>query len=138
VIARALRQLAVLLAIAIVPALVSGVLRRGEKQEILQPDEVLAATARGWGDKVQWVDARTRKRFEQEHIPGAILLNEDEWGKLIASFLNEWDPDKTIVVYCDGGGCEASKAVAERLRTDLKLENRIFVLKGGWSAWKHE
>ena len=137
-IARALRQFAALLALAELPALVSGALRREGHRQPLEAGEIRAATARQWGDKVQWVDARSRQRFEQGHIPGAILLNEDEWGRLVAKFLDAWEPDKTIVVYCDGGGCDASKAVAARLRDELKLENGIFVLKGGWTAWQHE
>ncbi len=136
---RLLRQLAALLALAAAPALVSGALQlEWHRRESLDAGEIRAATARLWGEGVQWVDARPRRRFAQEHIAGAILLNEDEWGRLVAKFLDAWDPEKTIVVYCDGGGCEASKAVAERLRTELKLENPIYVLKGGWQAWKGE
>jgi rhodanese-related sulfurtransferase len=133
VIARACRQLLALLALALAPALVSGIvqLKTSEPDTVPQVD---AATLRSWEREVLWVDARPRKLFEQGHIDGAILLNEDEWSTLVAPFLNEWDPDKPIVVYCDGGGCQASKAVAHRLRTELQLEN-IHVLKGGWKEW---
>ena len=134
-IARVARQLAVLLGLALLPAIVSGALQlRWHAQEPLAPGEVHAATAQTWGDQVQWVDARSRAKFEHAHIPGALLLNEDEWDTLIAPFLDAWDPDKTIIVYCDGGSCEASHKVAERLRADLKIGN-VHVLKGGWGAW---
>ena len=135
-IARACRQLAALLALALVPALVSGALQlqRHTPDPVPQID---AATVRAWGDRVLWVDARPRQEFEHDHLEGAVLLNEDEWNDLIANFLNEWDPDVPIVVYCGGGGCQASKAVAARLRTELQLEN-VHVLKGGLKAWHAE
>jgi rhodanese-related sulfurtransferase len=134
-IAPLLRQLALVLALALLPALVSGgVQLKWKKEEVLAPGEVLLTTARAWGDEVQWIDARTRSKYERTHIPGAILLNEDEWDKLVGPFLDAWDPDKKMVVYCDGGTCHASQAVAERIRNELQLGN-VFVLKGGWDAW---
>ena len=135
-IARTLRQLALVLALALVPALVSGAWQlQWRKQEPLAPGEVQLATARMWGDQVQWVDARSRAKYERTHIPGALLLNEDEWEKLVGPFLDAWDADKTLIVYCDGGSCEASQAVAERIRTELKIGG-VYVLKGGWAAWE--
>lgn len=135
-IARACRQLLQLLALALVPALVSGALQLQRVEPGTEP-EVEAATVRTWGGRVLWVDARPRREFEAGHLEGAVLLNEDEWGALIAAFLNEWDPDVPIVVYCGGGGCQASKAVARRLRTELQLEN-VHVLKGGLRAWERK
>ena len=135
-IARTLRQLALVLALALVPALVSGAWQLAwKKEEPLVPGEVRLATARMWGDQVQWVDARSRAKYERTHIPGALLLNEDEWDKLVGPFLDAWDADKTLIVYCDGGSCEASQAVAERIRTELKIGG-VYVLKGGWAAWE--
>ena len=135
-IARAARQLALVLALALVPALVSGAWQLAwKKEEPLALGEVRLATAREWGDRVQWVDARPRAKYERTHIPGALLLNEDEWDKLVGPFLDAWDADKTLVVYCDGGSCEASQAVAERIRNELKIDG-VLVLKGGWAAWE--
>jgi rhodanese-related sulfurtransferase len=135
-IARAFRQLLVLLAAALVPAVVAGVIQLKQ----VKPDpvpQIEAAAARALGDGVLWVDARPRKEFDAGHIEGAVLLNEDEWNSLIPHFLNEWDPDKPIVVYCGGGGCQASKAVANRLITELQMEN-VRILKGGLKAWRAE
>ncbi len=135
-ITRALRQLATLLALALVPALVSGALQlQWRKPEPLGDGEVRIETARMWDDKVLWVDARPRAKFDHEHIPGAALLNEDEWVRLVGPFLDVWDPDKTIVVYCDSGSCDASRAVAKRIKDELQIDNTIWILKGGWDAW---
>ena len=137
-IARLLRQLGVLLAAALLPALVSGAVQLQWRDDTPPVrGEVSASTIRAWGEPVLWVDARSRAKFEREHLPGAVLLNEDEWETLIAPFLEAWDPDRKVVVYCDGGRCEASAAVAERLRSELKLPD-VYVLEGGWRAWAGE
>ena len=134
-IARALRQAGLLLVLALLPAIVSGALQlRWKDSAPLAPGEVRASTVREWGDKVQWVDARSRDKYEADHIEGAILLNEEEWSKLVPAFLEAWDPDRPVVVYCDGGSCELSQAVARRLREELKIGD-VHVLKGGISAW---
>jgi len=133
---RALRQLAIVLALALLPALVSGAIQLQWNAETpASHGEVTVAVVHSWGDKVLWVDARSRAKYEHAHIPGAILLNEDEWSALIAPFLDAWDPDVPVVVYCDGGSCDASHAVADRLRTEYPQVEKVHVLKGGWSAW---
>ena len=135
-IARAARQLALVLALALLPALVSGAWQLGwKKEEPLAAGEVRLATAREWGERVQWVDASSRAKFERTRIPGALLLNEDEWDKLVGPFLDAWDADKTLVVYCDGGSCEASHQVAARIRKDLMIGG-VLVLKGGFAEWQ--
>jgi len=132
---RALRQLAVVLGLAAVPALVSAAWQiQWNAETPASRGEVTMAIVHNWGDHVLWVDARSRAKYEKGHIPGAILLNEDEWNKLTPAFLDAWDPDVPVIVYCDGGSCDASHAVADRLRSELKIE-KVHVLKGGWSAW---
>ena len=135
-IARALRQLAVLLALALAPAIVSGAIQlTWQKPAAPGENEVTLATAQAWGGKIVWVDARPRAKFERAHIPGAVLLNEDEWVRLVGPFLDEWEPGKNIVVYCDGGGCAASHAVAKRIEEELQVERPVWVLHDGWEAW---
>jgi rhodanese-related sulfurtransferase len=136
VIARALTQAILIAALALLPATICGFVRlRVQHEEPLAPGEIRVESARNWGDQVQWVDARPKARFEAGHIPGAIPLNMEEWPDLIGKFLDAWDLDKTVVVYCDGGDCDASRAVADRLRDDYQVKS-IYVLKGGWPAWQ--
>jgi rhodanese-related sulfurtransferase len=133
---RALCQLAIVLGLALLPALVSGALQlKWSAEPPPRQGEVTLAMVHEMGDHVLWVDARARAKYDHEHIPGAVLLNEDEWNKLFPAFSDAWDPDKVVVVYCDGGSCEASHAVAERLRKELQNQN-VYVLKGGWSTWQ--
>lgn len=135
-IARVLRQLAAILGLALLPALVSGAIQlQWNAEEPLEKGEVKLETVQTWGERVLWVDARSKAKYDEEHIPGALPLNEDNWNTLLPHFLDAWDPDVPVVVYCDGGSCELSKAVADRLHRELKIE-KVFVLKGGWSAWQ--
>ena len=90
--------------------------------------------ARSWGDNVIWVDARPDNEFERDHIPNAILLNEDRWSELLPQFLGQWSPERKIIVYCSAQSCNASREVAKRLRDEAQLKN-VFVLDGGWEEW---
>ena len=81
-----------------------------------------------------WVDARSADDYAADHVPGAILLNLENWDQLFPKFLDEWSPDKKVVVYCSAASCDLSREVAERLRKNSIPS--VFVLKGGWEAWK--
>ena len=87
-------------------------------------------------DPVLWVDARSRRDFEDGHIPGAILLNEDDWDDHLMEFFEVWDPDVPVVVYCGAEACLSSKAVADRLRRELDGVGTFLYLSGGWEEWR--
>jgi rhodanese-related sulfurtransferase len=134
--ARASRQLVLLLALAAAPALVSSMVQlQWHPSPPPSEGEISFEGARKLGDQVLWVDARPRAKFEREHIPGAVLLNEDDWVRLVGPFLDAWAPEKSIVVYCDGGSCDASHHVARRIKEELQIENAVWVLQDGWDAW---
>ena len=87
---------------------------------------------------VLWVDARVRARYDEEHIPGALLLNPEDFDAMVFDYLDTFqDNEKPIVIYCDAQKCAASKKIAERIKTmSLSMSNEVFVLRGGWNAWK--
>ncbi|MGI8603627.1 MAG: rhodanese-like domain-containing protein [Verrucomicrobiales bacterium] len=107
-------------------------------QEPLGPDEInfpLAHQLEQQGG-VLWIDARARSEFEKHHIPGAYLLNEEEWDQLAFEIVDVLSSNnKPIVIYCDAQRCEQSNRIAEKLR-DLGNQD-VRVLKGGWQAWKN-
>jgi rhodanese-related sulfurtransferase len=107
-----------------------------EAEEPAHDDEVsLADISRNWRHEVLWIDARPRARYEQEHIPGAINLNEQELEtQLFDNIAVLQDNRKPVVVYCAPGGCQASRKVRDYLAPRLPGED-FFVLRGGWSAW---
>lgn len=107
-------------------------------QATLRPGELWLRDALTEGEVVVWVDARSGDDYSQAHIPGAVLLNEDDWDALLPELLAVWEPDRRTVVYCSSEACQASESVAERLRTEVGLDD-VYTLKGGWEAWQaHE
>jgi rhodanese-related sulfurtransferase len=94
----------------------------------------MLSTVLAWDRNVLWLDARSADEYEAGHVPGAILLNLESWDQLFPQFLDRWSPEKRVVVYCSVATCELSHEVAERLRKNGI--SSVFVLKGGWEAWK--
>jgi rhodanese-related sulfurtransferase len=132
---RAIREAALLAALAALPAIVSGAWQLKWQPPVpLREGEVSVATAQLWGASVLWVDARAREKFERQRIPGAVLLNPEEWEQLVPRFLDAWEVEKAIVVYGEGPGDDAATSVAHRLKEELKLES-VWILQGGWRAW---
>ena len=132
------KQMTILLVAALLPAVLTAVFhpKRPVYEVVLQPGEVTLSTVLSWDqDSLLWIDARDRSEFERDRVPGAVLLNEDEWEALFFDLL-EHDPlDRVMVVYCGSRECAASQRVAERLRRDLGEEIEVHVLHGGWNSW---
>lgn len=132
------RQVLLLLGLAFLPAIGQAIYYRNVASWHHPPVDsglVSVVEARSWGDAVIWVDARPEAEFARAHIPGALLLNEDDWDAQLRTFLTAWAPERKVVVYCSAQSCSASHAVAERLRKEAELKN-VHVLEGGWEAWQ--
>lgn len=129
---RALREAAVLLAIAIAcstvayfghpkaPSFHVDDLER-ELGEILEMSPVL------------WVDARSDEEYQSGHYEDSISLNGENWESLFIGFLDRWLPDQATVVYCSSQSCLRSHEVARRLKEELDIEE-FYVLRGGWET----
>ncbi|MBV8141790.1 MAG: rhodanese-like domain-containing protein [Verrucomicrobia bacterium] len=133
----AVRQALLILLAALIPASLTAAFhprRPAWSQEALAPGEETLPTILNWGDNLFWVDARSAEDYAAEHVPGAILLNLEDWDRLFPKFLDRWSPGQRVVVYCSASTCELSRDVAERLRKNGI--SPVFVLKGGWEAWK--
>ena len=133
----AVRQALLLIALASVPAVGEAIYFR-DKVSWQSPDRssemVTLDKAQSWGANAIWVDARPDNEFEQDHVPGAIPLNEDRWNELLPTLLARWSLENKIVVYCSSQSCNASREVARRLRNEAGLKE-VFVLQGGWETW---
>jgi rhodanese-related sulfurtransferase len=132
------RQVLFLLGLAFLPAISQALYYRGTvswQQPPVDSASVSVAEAKGWGAAVLWVDARSEDAFAKGHVPGAMHLDEDEWNTLLPAVLAAWSPERKVVVYCSRETCNASHAVAERLRHEVQLKN-VHVLQGGWEEWE--
>ncbi len=102
-------------------------------EEPLREDE--ATLAELAGQEILWLDARPREQFEAGHIPGAHLLNEQDFDQQLFHLLEVLQTnERPVVIYCGGERCEASRKIKERLLQTLPLEN-VRILKGGWKSW---
>ena len=132
-----MRQAFILAALALLPGMGEAIYFHDKvswQSPIPASDMVTLTQARAWDKNTIWVDARPDAEFEREHIPGAVLLNEDRWNELLPRFLTMWSPEKRVVVYCSSQSCNASREVARRLRDEAQLKN-VFVLQGDWEEW---
>ncbi len=132
-----IRQILILAALALAPGVGEAIYFRQKiswQSSILPSELVTVDQARTWAGNAIWVDARSDEEFARDHVPGALLLNEDRWNELLPQFLAVWSPGKKVVVYCSSLSCNASREVARRLRKEAQLSD-VFVLKGGWEAW---
>lgn len=77
------------------------------------------------------LDTRTQEEYDEEHIPGAILIPHDEIGEKAEAVLP--DKDQLILVYCRSG--RRSKVAAEALQ---KLGYTNIKEFGGIIDWPYE
>ena len=133
-----LRQAGALLLIALLPAVVAATLHPRKpawsREQMAEPEITMAQVAH-WEGRVLWVDARPEAEYQRQHAPGAVWLAEERWEQQLPEFLRAWRPGLRVVVYCNDTGCALSQSVARRLRRETSIDG-IFVLKGGWTAWR--
>jgi rhodanese-related sulfurtransferase len=79
------------------------------------------------------LDARAEGLFAQGHIPGARNVPAAAAEVSLPSDLPGVPRDRTLVVYCEGGDCQSSLALARRLTDEGFKDVRVF--SGGWAAW---
>lgn len=82
---------------------------------------------------VLFVDSRNREEYAAGHIPGALSLPlEERIGGLAEDDLSI-PFTKTVVVYCEGGDCATSTAMAKLISARGFVDVRIF--SGGFEEW---
>ncbi|MCX7907965.1 MAG: rhodanese-like domain-containing protein [Ignavibacteria bacterium] len=86
------------------------------------------------------IDARSPEEFTKEHIGRAINIYayEEDLNKYFQKLVSvPIDNEKVIIVYCEGGTCDASHKVATDL---IRLGHKnVFIYTGGWEEWtKHK
>jgi rhodanese-related sulfurtransferase len=106
-------------------------------EEPLRDDEVtLAQIQERWQGNVLWLDARPREQFEAAHIPGALLLNEQDFDNQLFELLETLQTNsKPVVIYCGSERCDASRKIRAKLLERVPIDD-CSVLKGGWPAWQ--
>jgi len=88
------------------------------------------------GVPILWIDARSEKEFQADHIPGALWLNEASFESGMDRLLDRWSSETALVVYCSSKTCDASRHLASRLKQSGF--SVVYVLEGGWEAWQKQ
>ncbi len=83
-------------------------------------------------DSALLMDARPRKKYIQETIPGAMYMYDKELAKLEGRF--PADKSTPIITFCGGYHCNKSHIVANRLK-ELGYNN-VTVFAAGLPGWK--
>ena len=81
-----------------------------------------------------FIDARSQEEYVSGHILGALNLPLNEMKKGVAGDQLQALAVRSLVVYCQGGDCESSVALAKILY-ESGFKN-IKVFQGGWAEWK--
>lgn len=102
----------------------------------LEKGDVSTAAMRLFAEKfpgqATLVDARRKEEFVKGHIPGALSLDIRQFDQIFPTVQPRLLLELPVVLYCGGGDCEDSHALAERLR-GFGYEPLIY--SGGWEAW---
>ncbi len=80
------------------------------------------------------LDARAGSVFEQGHVPRARNIPASDLARALPPEVRELSKERIIVVYCEGGSCQSSLALAKRLQEAGFRDIRVF--SGGWEEWK--
>ncbi len=82
-----------------------------------------------------FIDARKKEDYVKSHIPGAMNYYAEEFGTEDEESITQFLPFDTIIItYCDGGECELSRRLADRLEEIGYTNVRIFA--SGWDGWE--
>jgi len=79
-----------------------------------------------------FIDARPRDDFDDGHVPGAYNVPADYIDQYMEPIWRDVPFDQLIIVYCEGGDCDAGERVAEYLRTAGYA--RVHIFRDGWNA----
>lgn len=80
-----------------------------------------------------FIDSRSREEYDLGHIPGAISVPLEEVKRGNDKFLESLQPDRTFVIYCEGGDCQTSLNLGKILYQRGFKNLKIF--SGGWAEW---
>jgi rhodanese-related sulfurtransferase len=79
-------------------------------------------------------DARPERPFREGHLPRARNLPEAASRNKFPADILELPRERTLVVYCEGGDCQSSLALAKSLHDEGFKDVRV--MTGGWEEWK--
>lgn len=113
----------IFLAVPLIPVLLAGWLHpeRPDWKLLIHPIPVLDRVAVR-NDRILWIDARTADEFRRGHRAGAINLHMANWEEALPVLIDQWTPERPIIVYGDDARFMQIRQVARRLRRELDVK----------------
>ena len=84
--------------------------------------------------EASFIDARVADLFAQGHVPRALSAPAQAAKASLPSFFRRLPSEGSLVIYCEGGDCQSSLALAKRLHDEGFRDIRVF--SGGWEEWR--
>jgi len=94
---------------------------RGEAEDLLLGGRAVA------------VDSRTPEEYAAGHVPGALNVPLASSDRALADLVARFPLGQCIVVYCEGGDCQTSTALARFIHDRGFRDIRVY--QGGWLDW---
>lgn len=110
---------------------------RGERSNVepgLEKGDVSTAAMRLFTERypANVLDARRKEDYLKGHIKTALSLDVRRFDALFPGIQERLIPELPVILYCNGGNCEDSHDLRDRLRA-FGIEPLIY--SGGWEAW---
>ena len=87
-----------------------------------------------WSERqAVFIDSRSLEAYHRGHIPGAISIPLEEVKSGREDLLASIPEAMEIIIYCEGGDCQASLNLARWLESRGFKNLRVF--SGGWLEW---
>jgi len=83
------------------------------------------------------IDARQEDAFKKGHIPRSVNIFALDEPDIKVPKIFDIPKDKKIIVYCDGGQCDLSHALAKELRDAFGFK-QVFLYEAGWEEWSQK
>jgi rhodanese-related sulfurtransferase len=81
-----------------------------------------------------FVDARKPDEYAEGHLAGSINVPSTEKENYLEVIFQMLPPESIIVIYCGGGGCEASNEVFEFLVGNGFSKDYLKIFEEGWAV----
>jgi rhodanese-related sulfurtransferase len=96
-----------------------------------------------WGKVEEWclqrqallVDTRSEEAFKAGHVPGAVSLPADSTPERIAAFRQEYDTNRSLIVYGDVAGSMRAFVTGRQLMREAGFSSVRFVMEG-YKEWQ--
>lgn len=84
----------------------------------------------------EFIDARSQAEHAEGHIPRSHAIDpKDLYGGRVPRAIDFLDPEGIVVIYCEGGTCDASENVGRFLQQYYGF-TRVHIMRDGFPVWR--